>query len=739
MAVALLAATESEDMTLKRDGRTCVLTLADKEWARFDTPLIADRIEPEVTVTDAGQGWQRVRMAWRVAEPVQQDEVAVRVALNFEPDFWWAPHLAPADGYIMAQHVFRSPALIAAKGADTFVLVPDLEICGANEAQPWFMDLDAPERTLVLGLARSDLDTHVLYRKAPGMTLGPGTVELGFFVTACADEGECRNPWGRVTRFLWARYGHPLFEQGQPHTVPLDQYVKRTYHWAFETWEDPVWQEFELNGKRVGSPCFIVNVTQSPNYPYEINLREFLSIWNQAWFSSLRAASGLLRYARRTDNAELEQRAMLSKEFALAAPLKEGLFPAVYGTGMERVTIRGKKYNRSTGWETGHWRNSNRVPWERGITDRWYHVLDMSWTCLLMLRWFDELDPDPRLLDYARTYADKLLTLQDEAGFFPAWLEPDTLEPSDVLRDSPETSMSVTFLLKLAALTDEDTYRRAALKALDTVLKEIVPAGRWEDFETYWSCCQWGKKDQLGRQVARNGLYKQCNFSMFWTAEALLDTYRATQDARYLCWGRRTLDELAMTQQVWQPPFIHIPALGGFGVMNCDGEWNDARQSLFCELFLEYYKETGDPQLFERGVAALKASFVMMYCPENPEVKALWEKVWPFFGPEDYGFMMENYGHGGVASREGAGMGEFTIYTWGNGAASEARSRVRDHFGDVYIDRPRNQAFGIDSIAVRADGDTFVLKDLGKTLRKVRVVFEDGSSRAVMLDGEETL
>jgi len=739
LAVVAVAAAESDHMTISRDERSRILKLGDTEWARFEAPVAGDTVEPEVAVSDAGGGWQRVRMTWRLPEPVEQDELSVWFQLGFEPDFWWAPHLAPQDGYIMAQHVFRSPAIIAAKGADTFVLIPDLDICGRNEAHPWFMDLDAPERACTLGLSRSRLAAHVLYRKAPGMTLGPGAVELGFFLTAYTDDGACPNPWARVTRFLWNRYGHPLFEQGRPGTAPLDRYVQHTYQWAFDTWKEAVWQEFNLNGKQVGSPCFIVNVSQSPNYTGEANLREFLSVWNQAWFSSLRAASGLLRYARRTNNTELEKRAHLTKELALAAPIKDGLFPTVYATAMKQVTIGDKKYNRSEGWETGHWRNSNRVPWERGITDRWYHVLDMSWTCLLMLRLYDELDPDPRLLEYARTYADKLLTLQDDAGFFPAWLEPDTLEPSDVLRDSPETSMSVTFLLKLAALTGDGPYRDAAIKAMDAVLEEIVPTGRWEDFETYWSCCQWGKRHQLGKKVARNGMYKQCNFSTFWTAEALLETYRATQDSRYLGWGRRTLDELSMTQQVWQPPFIYISALGGFGVMNCDGEWNDARQSLFCELFLEYYKETGDPHLFERGVAALKASFVMMYCPENPQVKALWEKVWPFFGPEDYGFMMENYGHGGQVSREGAGMGEFTIYTWGNGAAAEARNRVRDHFGDVYIDRPRKQAFGIDSIAVRTEGDGFVLKDLANVPRKVRVVFEDGSSRAVILDGEKAL
>jgi len=41
------------------------------------------------------------------------------------------------------------------------------------------------------------------------------------------------------------------------------------------------------------------------------------------------------------------------------------------------------------------------------------------------------------------------------------------------------------------------------------------------------------------------------------------------------------MDELSMTQQVWQPPFIYVPALGGFGVMNFDGEWNDPCLNIF--------------------------------------------------------------------------------------------------------------------------------------------------------------
>lgn len=740
-------------MELAASGDTYTIHVDGETWARFSLPRLGDQL-PEVEINDAGDGWQRVTLTWGLDEPLAQDELAITFQLDMAPDFWWAPHLAPRPDTCIAQHVFRSPALIAAQQEKTLVVVPDLDLCGQQSTttvpldldmhghhfqgrqlvNPCFMDVSAPDRTWWLGIGQTKITRHVEYEKTSGMVFAPGTVALGFYMLVYVDEEEVRNPWSRVTRFLWDHYGRPLLKRGEPLNVTMERYVEHVYTWAFEAWEDAVWQEFDLDQQHVGAPAFIVNVTQSPNYPGEVNLREFLSVWNQAWFSSLRSASGVYRYAQRTQNNNLFRRADMTKAFALAAPMKDGIFPSVYRTEMTEMDIEGKTYRRSAGWETGYWTNSNRSPREQGITDAWYHVLDASWTALLMLRWYDELDPDPKLLAYAKAYADKLLSLQDEAGFFPAWLDPETLAPTDVLSQSPETSMSVTFLLKLFTITGEPRYRQAALKAMDAVLMEIVPEGRWEDFETYWSCCSFGREAYVERKIPRNAMYKQCNFSMFWTAEALLAAYRETANQRYLDWGKRTLDELSMTQQVWQPPFIYIPALGGFGVMNFDGEWNDSRQCLFAELFMDYYHETGDARLFERGIVALKAAFVMMYCPENPEAKALWEKVWTFFGPEDYGFTMENYGHVGFASPEGGGVGEFTIYDWGNGAAAEARNRIRDHYGDVYIDRKRGQGFGIDSVGVVVDGNTYRLTDQTGTGREIRVAFDDGTTRDVQLD-----
>lgn len=89
-----------------------------------------------------------------------------------------------------------------------------------------------------------------------------------------------------------------------------------------------------------------------------------------------------------------------------------------------------------------------------------------------------------------------------------------------------------------------------------------------------------------------------------------------------------------------------------------------------------------------------------------------------------------------VSGAEGEGMGEFTIFTWGNGAAAEARNRVRDHYGDVFVDRARGQAFGIDSIAATLEGGRLLLRDLAGSPRELRVVFDDGAAQSVHLDGE---
>ena len=649
-------------------------------------------VEPLVEVTRESGDVLRFRLTFDLPQPVAQDDWRIDVEPAFAPDFHWSPHLTPTPRHVVDQHSFRSPALIASGPSCTLALIPDLDLLLEGSPVRWYMDLDAPARKLTLGMSDTEVEGHVFYVRKPGASYPKGEIQFGFFALSSTSPETARNPFRPVLSFLWERYGRALFREGRPLKGDLTPYVEHTYHWAFESWRDAVWQEFELEGKKVGAPVFIVNQTQSPNYPGEVDEREFRSIWNQAWFSSLRSASGLFRWARARGNEELLAKARMTKELALLAPVKDGFFPSLVATEME--TVNG--LNRSRGWATAFWGNSDRNPVNRVAGSRSadpriapYHVLDMSWTSLLMLRWHEELEPDERLLAYATRYGDALLRLQDERGFFPAWLDRETLKPLGVLDDSPETSLSVTFLLALTRVTGKSDYRDAALRAMNVVATEIVPQGRWEDFETYWSCSSWGIDDLLGKKVERNDLHKQNTFSMFWTAEALLETYRATGKREHLELGERVLDELLMAQASWQPPYMYVDVLGGFGVMNADGEWNDSRESLFAETIVRYGQELSREEYVQRGLAALRSSFVMMYAPENPRTKEQWEKRHPFFGPEDYGFTMENYGHGGRTSPEGEGMGVFTIYDWGNGAAAEAYNRMIDHFGPELVHRNR--------------------------------------------------
>ena len=650
------------------------------EDIRYDW-LGKEKGESQVKVID--DHTVHVKILFSCRETVRQDDWQIAVRPAFTPSFHWAPHLAPTDRNVIDRHVFRSPALIVADRHRGLMFIPDLDILAKDTPVGWYLDLDAPENRLTLGMSNTRVSDHVLFEREAGAAYPPGEIEIGFYLFCFGGDEFLHNPFRKALDFFWKRWGHDLYKAGNPLKGDLEPYVRHTYNWAFDTWAKNVWQEFQLNGKRVGAPVFIVNVTQSPNYRGEVDEREFRSVWNQAWFSSLRSASGLFRYARRTNNSALMEKARLTKELALSFPQVNGFFYALIGTEMEEVEIDGRKYKRSKGWDTHYWGNSNRNPYTSDPRRSPFHILDMSWTALLMLRWYDELERDERLLQYAENYAQALMKLQSPGGFFPAWLSLDKLRPMEHLNRSPETSLSVTFLLKLHELTGKQKYKEAALKAMEAVIREVIPTGRWEDFETYWSCSRYGSQELVGKKVPRNNLHKQNNLSMFWTAEALLACYETTKRKEYLRYGRRTLDEMLMTQASWQPPYMYVKVLGGFGVLNADGEWNDSRQSLFAELILRYGKLLREPEYTERGYAALRASFVMMYCPENPSTRKHWEKVYPFFGPEDYGFTMENYGHGGRTSPDGEGMGEFTIYDWGNGAAAEAYNRILDTFGKI--------------------------------------------------------
>ena len=597
----------------------------------------------ELCVKDAGEATGDDTIELAVEHPVQS------------PVHVWVPHLAPEPGNVMGDWVFRCPAMLVADGAMALVFVVDVD--DVRRAAGWraWLDYDHPRSTLTLAAGEYRQDGHVFFVREP-VRLGAGqSVLLRLHVLASTRAEDIANPYGLAARWCWERWGRPGFTRAA--TPPVSSHMERIVRWAFsrEGWGESVWQPVDLDGVPAGAPVFIVDVGRHPSIPpAKRSWREPRSIWNQAWFSTQRCANGLLRYARQTASRDLEHRARQMTEIALAAPQTDGLFPAVLVA------------EDSGGWR---WSNSDRRP--PSASERACHVVDAAFTCRKLLEW-NALTGDARARAYVERFAERLVSLQRPSGAFPGWVETDGRVPTE-LAEGPESAVSVALLLELA----RPEWRDAALRGV-SYLEGVVREGRWEDFETYYSCARWGAPEQIGRRVTRNGVYKQNTLSIAWCAEAFLLAGRTTGDRTWLGRARRCVDELSLYQAVWDPPFLPAPAHGGFGVMNADSEWNDARQSLFAPLYLALGRETGDDELTERGVSALRTSFGMLYCPENAALARAYERRFPFFGPESYGFMMENQGHDPAQP-----IGTFTIFTWGNGSALAAVATVRDLFPDV--------------------------------------------------------
>lgn len=644
---------------------------------------------PQIPGSDLRSTWKQEaqnRYLLTIQGSLQEDTFVgqwhVGIRPNFEPSFYYTPHLTPEEDNVIDMHVYRTPAMMMGCEDRILCVMPVLDDFRDGKLRH-YMDLIAPEKEMRLGLTTTRIGAHVLYHSTAEAVLPKGEFVFGIRFLLLTGE-DVANPFRPVLSYYWENYGRKDSAR-LTDCSRLMPYVKYTYDWAMDRWENVVWQEFELDGKRVGAPQMIVVATQSPNFREPTSNREQVAIWNQAWFSSLRSAQGLFRYGKETGNEAYVAKARMTKELALAFPQEDGLFDTVIGVPNEAYEIDGKTYYRGSDWETHKFfGNSNRNPVTRKLEDSPRHVLDMSWTALKMLEWYEELEQDQRLINYARKYADRLLTLQDTKGYFPAWIDKKDGHILQELKQSPECAVSVSLLVKLYQFTGEKAYLDSALRCMDVLIKEVMPDSRWEDFETYWSCSRYGADTMQGKKFTRNSSYKQCSLSPFWMAQALYDCYMQTGQNVYLQKGQRCLDEMLMYQSSFQPNYFPITVVGGFGVMNCDAELNDARQSLFAETILCYGKLLKSAEYMERGSAALRASFSMMYCPENPAAKIQWEKRWPFFGPEDYGFMMENYGHDGYVDGDNLGIGVFTIYDWGNGAASEAVMRIKNHFHEMF-------------------------------------------------------
>ncbi len=632
-------------------------------------------------------------------------------------DYCHVPHLRPRSDMVMGDHIFRSPALMMRKGDLFFALVPDLELLGrayGGDGARYYLDfqVSAGENqspAACFGLGRSRVRGHLYFendfQRETGLPAG-SSFELGYYLALARG----RLAESDVTSFMWDRYARPLLKSGGPQAADWDRYASAGLNRIFK--RPDLFRQFSLEGQKCGGTVAMHFATRRGVRLMSLGeLRRYLryqdvilaavrriikesserrigrlvsralyrygpkvppQVMLQSWFNNLRSAYGAYWFGRKWRDQELIDRALAVKNLAILAPGEGGAFPAVC-----YATDEGLYWSKGT----------------RGFkhVDS-YHTADCATTGYYMALWYDDHEGDPRLLARCRDLAGLLLDAQLDSGAFPAWVKPGRAAAADsTLRESATTACPAMFLARLFTLESDERYLRAAVRACDFLATEVVPSQKWFDYETFFSCSH--KKP--GFFDTYTGCYPQNTMSMYWAAEALRLAYLCTLERGFLELGLKVLGHLSLYQQVWDPPFLSINAFGGFGSMNTDGEWNDARQALMAPLFMDYYTLTGEPEHMERGIAALRAAFALMYIEEN---KASAPGNMMDAPGDEYGSVPENYGHFGYDQP----VPGFLDSDWGAGSACQAAAYVQKHYGDIYVDLERGAAFGINGCRVAA-------------------------------------
>jgi hypothetical protein len=632
-------------------------------------------------------------------------------------DYCSVPHLRPRSNMVISDQVFRSPTVMMRKDDVFFAIIPDLDVLeegyGAGCIR-YYLDLvvsggENHSPALNFGIGRSHVKGHVYFENdfQKEFECGPGqSLLLGYYLVADRDG---MGP-SDVVSFIWEKFGRRRYLSGEPQTAGWDRFASQGLARIFK--RSDIFKTFNLEGQTCGGSIGIhflnrrgvrlmglrelqrylryqdvmlavsrFGIEQMSERPWMEHLFEKVQfrygpkvppqVFLQSWFNNLRSAYGAYWFARRWNDHELLAHSLAVKNLAILAPRENGAFPAVC-------------YPTDAG-----------IFWSRGTRGfkhlDWYHTPDCATTGYYMANWFKDHEGDPRLLARCRELAEFFLDLQLPSGAFPTWVQPGSgkMRVSDELKESASTAAPAMFLARLFHIESDVRYLQSAMLACDFLSREVIPVQKWFDYETFFSC----SKKRMGLFDENTGSYAQNTMSMYWTAELMRQVYLATLDDDYLRAGTEVLDRLCLYQQVWDPPFLSIDAFGGFGSMNTDAEWNDARQALMATLLMDYYGVTGKAEHMERGISALRASFTTMFIEENNRVAPgnMRRAV-----PEETGSVTENYAHFGYDHA----VPGFLDSDWGAGSACHAAAYAQMHYGDIFVDVGRMRAFGINGCRV---------------------------------------
>ena len=321
-------------------------------------------------------------------------------------------------------------------------------------------------------------------------------------------------------------------------------------------------------------------------------------------------------------------------------------------------------------WENGLFNNFIKS-FDLPETKNKIRLADLSQTCLWLCKNYKEIKSDEKALNFLKKYAEKLQTFQRSGGFFPAWINKETGKTLQLCVRSAETAVHSLFFNELNKLIPDSSYIRSARRGINFVIKKVIKKGNWENSEAFFDLEFPNKK----RKSLFKNLKPNHTLSMWWAADALLQLHKTTNSARYLSYGRRALDELALYQQLWTPSFCDKNLYGGFGASNANPIWNYSAQISFAKTFLDYYKVCGLTEYFCRGTAALHASFALKDEKENIADSCR------FVNPYSPKLILNP----GNVDEE----------------VNQVVKNILNEFGDLYVDTKRQKAFGINGVTIK--------------------------------------
>lgn len=643
-----------------------------------------------------------------------------KLSAGGKPDSTFCPGFRPGDSQVVGDHFFRAPAVVAQQGTLAATLMPDLDVLAENRPMPTIIDLDAKNRVvdatlLSYGFCDQRLTGHVYFSTSPSMMRRvPNSLALGYDLMLDA-KAIPHGAYGEAATAMWAKYGQRYFDDVKPQALPFAEYARVCIPAAINEGSDNPpdkrlgWFEVEIDGK----PCGGIMA----GWGYQ---QGWVS-W-QSWFNNLRSAWGMKWFGSKLPGPakDWEEKAHKMLNLALAAPMDRGACPTTY---MSREK---------------QWKGCLIMP----SKDCYYDLTNMAWKGIWLLRWYTDFKDCPRkdeILKQCREMADCMMRNQNADGSYPTWLTKDHKVVS-YLDHSAQSSLPAWFLFELAKVdaTNKTRFEASALKASDFLLKEVVDQQRYYDFETFFSCSPKPYPFDAATNLPDNDAMMdhhslqppQNTLCMQWSAEALRGAFRLKNDQKYMVGAIKALDMMALYQNVWPISYRKIAyTYGGFGVQNSDGEYHDARQAQFGVTLCQFGAELGRKDLFERGVAAVRASLALINHPMHAQNDIYPNPNYPL------GLMPENCGHGGVDHQNGR-----TGFDWGEGSGLTSMAFLLDRFGGVYVDDKAGWAVGIDGVAAGdAKASTVITPLPGYSFpwtgqQKVTVKTRSGATREVIAE-----